>query len=77
MFITWVVGVITLEFAAYHSLVYTLRIAMYWYVVHAVLDLSSGAFGWYRLVQHAANAGAAEDDRPVPGAPSGRRRASS
>ena len=57
--LTWVGGVITLEFAAYHSLVYTLRIAMYWYVVHAVLDLSSGAFGWYRLVQHAANAGAA------------------
>lgn len=57
--LTWVGGVITLEFAAYHSLVYTLRIAMYWYVVHAVLDLSSGAFGWYRLVQHASNAGAA------------------
>ena len=56
--LVWCVSVVTLEFSAYHSLAYTMRIALIAYVVHAMLDLSAGAHWWYRLVQHSANAGA-------------------
>ena len=56
--VLWTGGVLTLEFAPYHSLAYTLRIALWAYVIHAIFDLSAGAYGWYRLVQHATSAGA-------------------
>ena len=58
VFLVWSAGVVALEFAAFHSLAYTLRIALAAYVVHAIFDLSAGAYGWYRLVQHATTAAA-------------------
>lgn len=56
--LAWVVGVVTLEFAVYHSLVYTVRIACIAYFTYHIFELSSKAKWWYRLVQHTIAAGA-------------------
>ncbi len=58
IWLTWNFAVVALEFAAYHSLVYSLRIALIAYSVHTLLGLSAGTHWWLRLVQHATNAGA-------------------
>ncbi len=57
IWLVWNVSVLTLEFAVYHSLMYSLRIAVIAYVVHALLGLSASHW-WVRLVQHSTNAGA-------------------
>ena len=56
--LAWVVGVVTLEFAVYHSLVHTLRIATIAYFAYQIFELSTRAKWWYKLVQHAIAAGA-------------------
>jgi small-conductance mechanosensitive channel len=56
--LAWIVGVVTLEFAVYHSLVYTLRIAVIAYFAYHIFELSTRAKWWYKLVQHAIAAGA-------------------
>ncbi len=56
--LAWIVGVVTLEFAVYHSLVYTVRIATIAYFAYHIFELSSEAKWWYKLVQHAIAAGA-------------------
>ena len=53
----WTVGTLLLEFSTYHSLVWSVRIAMLAYVVHALLGLSSNA-GWVLLVQRSITAAA-------------------
>lgn len=56
--LAWFVGVVTLEFAVYHSLIYTLRIAVIAYFAFHIFELSTTAKWWYKLVQHAIAAGA-------------------
>ncbi len=56
--LAWIVGVVTLEFAIYHSLVYTLRISIIAYFAYHIFELSTTAKWWYKLVQHAIAAGA-------------------
>ena len=56
--LAWVVGVVTLEFAIYHSLIYTLRISIIAYFAYHIFELSTTAKWWYKLVQHAIAAGA-------------------
>lgn len=56
--LAWSVGVVTLEFAVYHSLVYTVRIACLAYFTYHIFELSTTAKWWYKLVQHAIAAGA-------------------
>ena len=56
--LAWMVGVVTLEFAVYHSLVYTVRIATIAYFAYHIFELSTKAKWWYKLVQHAIAAGA-------------------
>ncbi len=58
VWLVWSASVVTLEFSAYHSLVYSLRIGLIAYVIHALLNLSAHAHWWVRLVQHSTNAGA-------------------
>ena len=58
IFLVWCGSVVTLEFGIYHSLIYTLRIALIAYAVHAMLELSATHVWWYRLAQHAISAGA-------------------
>ena len=54
----WNVSVVALEFSVFHSLVYSLRVALIAYVVYALLDLSAHARWWLRLTQHAVSAAA-------------------
>ncbi len=56
--LAWSVGVVTLEFAVYHSLVYTVRIACIAYFTYHIFELSTTAKWWYKLVQHTIAAGA-------------------
>ena len=56
--LAWTVGVVTLEFAVYHSLVYTVRIATIAYFAYHIFELSTRAKWWYKLVQHVIAAGA-------------------
>lgn len=56
--LAWIVGVVTLEFAVYHSLVYTVRIATIAYFAYHIFELSQRAKWWYKLVQHAIAASA-------------------
>ncbi len=56
--LAWSIGVVTLEFAVYHSLVYTLRIAVIAYFAYHIFELSTTAKWWYKLVQHAIASGA-------------------
>jgi len=58
IWVSWSFAVVTLEFAAFHSLVYSLRIAMIAYAAYALLELSAKSHWWVRLLQHAAAAGA-------------------
>jgi small-conductance mechanosensitive channel len=59
IWIVWNVSVIALEFSVFHSLVYSLRIALIAYMVYALLDLSAHAFWWLKLTQHAVGVAAA------------------
>ena len=56
--LAWIVGVVTLEFAVYHSLIYTLRISIIAYFAYHIFELSTTAKWWYKLVQHVIAAGA-------------------
>ena len=56
--LAWIVGVVSLEFAVYHSLIYTVRIATIAYFAYHLFELSAEAKWWYKLVQHAIAAGA-------------------
>ncbi|MEO8856438.1 MAG: mechanosensitive ion channel domain-containing protein, partial [Burkholderiaceae bacterium] len=58
VWVVWNLSVVALEFSVFHSLVYTLRIALIAYVVYALLDLSAHAHWWVRLTQHAVSAAA-------------------
>ena len=58
IWMVWNVSVVALEFSVFHSLVYSLRIALIAYVVHALLDLSAHAHWWLKLTQHAVSVGA-------------------
>jgi len=53
----WTAGVLLLEFSIYHSLVWSVRIALLAYLVHALLGLSSHA-SWVALVQRSITAAA-------------------
>ena len=58
IWMVWNVSVVALEFSVFHSLVYSLRIALIAYVVHALLDLSAHAHWWLKLTQHAVSVAA-------------------
>lgn len=58
VWLSWSVAVVYLQFSLYHSLVYSLRIALIAYVVQALLALSAHVHWWVRLVQHTTNAAA-------------------
>ena len=58
IWVVWSISVVALDFSIFHSLVYSLRIALVAYVVHALLDLSAHAHWWLKLTQHAVNAAA-------------------
>ena len=58
VWVVWNISVVALEFSVFHSLVYSLRIALIAYAVHALLDLSAHAHWWLKLTQHAVTAGA-------------------
>lgn len=58
VWVVWNLSVVALEFSVFHSLVYSLRIVLIAYVVHALLDLSARALWWVRLTQHAVSAAA-------------------
>ena len=57
LWLAWSISVLLLEFSAYHSLTWTMRIAAFAYVVHALLGLSSKA-GWVLLLQRSITAAA-------------------
>lgn len=56
--LVWMGSVVALEFGIYHSLLYSLRIALIAYAIHALLELSATHLWWFRLAQHAISAGA-------------------
>ncbi len=58
IWMVWNVSVIALEFSVFHSLVYSLRIALIAYVVYALLDLSAHAHWWLKLTQHCVSVAA-------------------
>ena len=57
LWLAWCVSVLQLEFSVYHSLTWSLRIAVFTYVVDALLGLSSHAL-WVPLVQRSITAAA-------------------
>lgn len=57
VWLIWCISVVTLEFSVYHSLMFSLRIVLIAYVVHALLNMSADAHWWVRLLQHSTNAG--------------------
>ncbi len=57
LWFAWCVSVLLLEFSAYHSLTWSMRIAALAYVIHALLGLSSHA-RWVLLVQRSITAAA-------------------
>jgi len=58
IWMVWNISVVALEFSLFHSLVYSLRIGVIAYVIHALLDLSAHAYWWLRLTQHCVNTAA-------------------
>jgi small-conductance mechanosensitive channel len=57
LWLSWTVAVLSLEFSVYHSLVWSLRIAAFAYVVDQMLGLSSGA-RWALFLQRSITAAA-------------------
>ena len=57
IWLVWIISVLRLEFAVYHSLVWSLRIAAFAYVVHALHGLSSDS-RWVKFLQRSITAAA-------------------